>query len=264
MDRLENDLEKAFQNITAVVLGKKLCNYQDYGAWLTENVSTNEYGESVLSGKKIYLPPFDFYRDIKHNILTIDEAYNIQGKKQLSGSELDSLTFSNAKKSLQKLSTTTPNTIYGENSNMSECDFYYNSHYCYKGCALNRCKYSLYSFWPRQSSYTIGCYYTFSSEFCIKCYNSENLTRCFEMSDCANCTDSIFCHNCENLNNCMFCFNVKAKRYAIANVEVGKEKYVEIRKKVLDEITNRLEKTKSLAINIFNLGSINAVKSESA
>jgi hypothetical protein len=51
----------------------------------------------------------------------------------------------------------------------------------------------------------------------------------------------------------MFCFNVKAKKYAIANVEVGKEKYMAIRKKVLDELTNRLEKEKRLDLNIFNL-----------
>ncbi|VVC04181.1 Uncharacterised protein [Candidatus Bilamarchaeum dharawalense] len=252
--KLEADLEKTFQTITSVVLGKKLGNFRDYEKWLTENVSTNEYGESVMSREKIYLPPFDFYRDIKHNILTIEEGYDIQGKKQLSPADLEQLNLSNAKNTLQKLSTVTPNTKYGECSNLIDCDFYYSSHYCYKSVAMVRSKYCYYCFWPRQSDYSIGTFYTFSSQFCIKCYNSENLNRCFEMSDCTNCTDSLFCHNCENLNNCMFCFNVKAKRYAICNVEVGRDRYMEIKQMVLGYIHKELEQTKGLKLNIFNVG----------
>ncbi len=247
-------LEKSFQSITAVIFGKSLTGFRDYEKWAMENVSTNEYGKSIMSGEKIYLPPFDFYRDIKHNILTIEEGYDIQGKKQLSSAELDSLTFANAKSKLQKISTVTPNTEYGENSNMTDCDFYYSSHNSYNCVALVRSKACFYSFWPRQSSYTIGCYYTFSSQFCIKCYNSENLTRCFEMSDCTNCSDSMFCHNCENVQDSMFCFNAKNLRNAIGNVPLPLEKYKEIKRAVLTSITSSLEKTHQLDWNIFNLG----------
>jgi hypothetical protein len=251
---VEGDLEKAFQSITSVVLGKKLCDYKTYEEWLSKDVTKNEYGTSLISGKKIYLPPFDFYRDIKRNLLTIEEAYNIQGKKQLSNEELETLSFSNAKTMLQKLSTTTPNTQYGECSNLIDCDFYYSSHLSYKCVALVRSKYCFYCFWPRQSTYSIGCFYTFSSQFCIKCYNSENLNRCFEMSDCTNCTDSMFCHNCENLTNCMFCFNTKSKKYAIANVELPPETYRKIKAMVLDWVHEELTKKKALQMNIFDLG----------
>jgi hypothetical protein len=251
---VEDKLENAFQTITSVVLGTKLCGYRNYEKWLTRNVTNNEYGESLMSGKRIYLPPFDFYRDTKHNILTIEEAYGTQGKRQLTNEELEKLTFSNAKTMLKKLATTTPNTQYGENSNLIDCDFYYSSHFSYRCVALVKSKYCFYCFWPRQSIYSIGCFYTFSSQFCIKCYNSENLNRCFEMSDCSNCTDSMFCHNCENLNDCMFCFNVKSKRYAIANVEVGREGYLRIKQIVLGDIAKKLERNKELEFGVFNIG----------
>ncbi|MFH1222644.1 MAG: hypothetical protein V1492_06195 [Candidatus Micrarchaeota archaeon] len=249
-----DELEKAFQTITSIILGKKLVGYKDYETWLAKNVTTGDYGKSLISGEKIYLPPFDFYRDIKHNILTIEEAYDTQGKKQLSSAELDSLSFSNAKKLLQKLSTTTPNTKYGENSDLIDCDFYYTSHHGYKCVALNRSKYCLCSFWPRQSEYIVGCYYVFSSQFCIKCYNSEGLVRCFELSDCSNCTDSLFCHNCENVHDCMFCFNVKNLRYAVANVVLPQEKYRKIKEIVLKQVVSELESKKDLKWNIYNIG----------
>jgi hypothetical protein len=52
----------------------------------------------------------------------------------------------------------------------------------------------------------------------------------------------------------MFCFNTKSKRYAIANVEIGREKYLKIKQTVLGELVSKLEKNKSLGISIFNLG----------
>ncbi|MFH0817693.1 MAG: hypothetical protein V1909_03600, partial [Candidatus Micrarchaeota archaeon] len=86
------------------------------------------------------------------------------------------------------------------------------------------------------------------------CYNSVKLTRCFEMDSCRSCSDSYFSHNCEGLSNCMFCFNAKSLRYAIGNVEVGREQYMKIKKRVLDEIVKKLEKDKNLDLDIYNIG----------
>lgn len=62
------------------------------------------------------------------------------------------------------------------------------------------------------------------------------------------------CHNIEDCQECMFCFNVKSLRYAIGNVEVGKERYLKIKRMVLDEISKKLEKDKNLGISIYNIG----------
>lgn len=247
------EFEKAFQTITGVVLGKKLEGYKDYQNWLSRGILGQEEAKSSISGKPIYLPPFSFYSKLKSKLVTINEAYDIVGNKQLSEKELDLLLLSNASDILKNISTTTMDTEYGINTNVAESSLYYASHTCFRGIGLNRSKCSLYSFWPRFSEYTLGCYYLFSSQFCIKCYNSENLTRCFEMSDCNNCTDSMFCHNSENLSNCMFCFNVKSKKYAICNVELPHEKYKEIKSMVLAYIYGELEKKKHLDLSIFNL-----------
>jgi len=74
------------------------------------------------------------------------------------------------------------------------------------------------------------------------------------MDNCRDSSDCLFCHNVENCGNCLFCFNVKAKHYAIGNVEVGKEKYEEIKKMVLEEISKKLEKEKNLDLDIYSLG----------
>ena len=90
--------------------------------------------------------------------------------------------------------------------------------------------------------------------YSINCYHSVKLTRCFEMDNCRDCADSMFCHNCEALSNCMFCFNIKSKRYAIGNVEVGREPFMRIKKMVLDELVSKLERDKKFDVSIYNLG----------
>jgi len=248
-----DEFEKNFQTITGIVLGKKLAKHQDYEAWLNRYVMTSDSEKSKISDQIVQLPPYQFYRDIRKNVVTIEEGYELIGKKQLSESQLDQLTLANAKTVLKEISTTTPDTQYGTNSNVVECPLYYNSHSCYKSPALNKARGCLYSFWPRYSEYLVGCYYTFSSKYCVKCYTSQDLTRCFEVSDSNNCTDCYFCHNCENLSNCMFCFNIKAKRYAICNVEVGQEAYNRMKKIVLEQLVERIEQEKDLKLSIYNL-----------
>jgi hypothetical protein len=100
-----------------------------------------------------------------------------------------------------------------------------------------------------------GCDWPIHSKFCIKCYNSDTLSSCMEMDSCTSCTDCHYCHNCEGLTSCMFCFNAKSLRYAIGNVEVGREKYLKIREMALAEITRRVEKSGTPGFDIFSIGS---------
>jgi len=52
----------------------------------------------------------------------------------------------------------------------------------------------------------------------------------------------------------MFCFNAKNLRYAVGNVEVGRERFMEMKKKLLGEIARELEGKKGLRWGIYNIG----------
>lgn len=51
----------------------------------------------------------------------------------------------------------------------------------------------------------------------------------------------------------MFCFNAKNLTYAIGNVELPKEDYLKIKKRVLDEIITALERDAKCGLDVFNL-----------
>ncbi|MFA6531017.1 MAG: hypothetical protein WCT31_04760, partial [Candidatus Micrarchaeia archaeon] len=82
----------------------------------------------------------------------------------------------------------------------------------------------------------------FDSEFSMKCYDSVKLTRCFEVDGGRGCSDTYFSHNVEGLQNCAFCFNAKSKQYSVGNSEVGRERFMEVKKMVQEWVLEELEK----------------------
>ncbi len=249
-----DEYEKAFQSIASVVLGRKLAGYRDYEVWLTRGINGMTEVRSAMSGKRTYLPLFSFYDAIRHRLLTEDEAYGTAGKRHLSEEEVRGLSLANATQALKGISITTSETSMGTCSRIKECGVYFDSSACFRSSLVAMSKYAIYTFWPRNSEYVLGCNYVFSCSFCARCFNSENLARCFEVSDSANCSDCYFCYNCDSLQDCMFCFNAKAKKYAIGNVQLPPEQYRKIKGLLLAQMADELEKNKSLKWGVFSIG----------
>lgn len=47
---------------------------------------------------------------------------------------------------------------------------------------------------------------------------------------------------------------MKNLKYAVGNVEVGRKRFMEMKKRMLGEITRELEEKKSLRFSIYNIG----------
>lgn len=249
---MNKEIEEWFQKTSEILFGERLTGLQDYETWLSTNVEPTLETVSTISKKPIYVPPVLYYKEILNNLVTIEESLEL-GENNISEQEVEQLNLSNASELLKEIKTISSDVVFGKNTGIEICAAYIDSHYCFKSSFVGRDKYVAYCFWPRQSEYVFGSELLFSSKFCINCYYSSNLTRCFELDNCDKCTDCYFCHNCENLDNCMFCFNTKAKRYAIGNVEVGKEEYFRIKKLLLNDIHKKLHEKKRFDKNIYDL-----------
>ena len=246
-------LNVAFNRTSEILLGKRLTNLQSYRDWLLEYVGESVRTKSAVSDKTIYVPDILFFKAIKKNMVTLEESIEL-AKKQISESDARSITLSNASEKLEDVKFVTSDVMLGQNLDLRETSTCMHAQHCLDGYWYIYSKCDAYCAWPRETEYSFGCYFLFASKFCMKCHNSVALTRCFEVSDSTNCTDCYFCHNCEALSNCMFCFNVKSMRYAIGNVEVGREKFMEIKTRLLGQVADELEKNKRLDISIYNFG----------
>lgn len=249
----KDEIEEGFQTTTGILLGKKLPNLPAYRNWLLEYVGSTLRMKSAVSDKTVYAPDIPFFAAVKNRMVTLEESLEM-GKKQVSAEDAKGLTLSNAAEKLAGIDYVTSDVMLGQNMDLRETSTCMHAQHCLEGYWNIYAKCDAYCAWPRETEYSFGCFYLFASKFCIKCYNSVALTRCFEVSDSNNCSDCYFCHNCEGLSNAMFCFNAKSLRYAIGNVEVGREKFMEIKNQLIGQVADELEKNKRLDLSIYNFG----------
>lgn len=247
------EIERSFESVTKVVLGKGLKPLMSYGGWLQSHVDPVVKVKSAVSNRPVYVGGWPFFKAMLNNVATLDESFEL-GKRSLPLRDIEGMDLRNASEKLAPIKCTTPELALGRHFGIVECAAYISSSYCFRNTSSVDSKYSAYSLWPRESEHVYGSSFLFSSKFCLKCYNSSCLTRCLEVNHSKSCSDCLFCHNCENLSDCAFCFNAKNLRYAIGNVEVGRERYLPIKKKMLDEIVKKLERGKRLDTSIYNVG----------
>ncbi len=249
------EIEKNFETVASVILGKPVGQLQDYEEWLLSCSPEARIVEkkSVDSGKSVYSCSAPFFLDLGDRVVRVDEALK-RGQMKLGEKDVNSLSISNAPKLLSEISITTPEIVYGENFGTEECSAYGPTQQCFRTTTCWFCKHIAYSYWTRTSNNCFGCSLVTDCSFCIKCYNSTKLLRCLEVDTSNSCADCLFCHNCENLSNCMFCFNVKNLRYAVGNQVVGKEEYLRIRGILCSNILESLEKKKKFDLSIYNIG----------
>jgi hypothetical protein len=249
----QREVEKSFSDTSALLLGRKLTGMQPYMGWLFSHVRTPFSHNSAKSGKPILVYPLKTHEAWAEGAVSLEEAWEM-GRRSISAAQAESLQLETAKDALKEISYSTSDLVRGKNISVEECVNYFDCNGCFGGAGFYAEKMCACSFYTRECEAVFGCDLLFYSNFCIKCYHSSNLTRCFEVSDSKSSSGCYFCHNCENVHDSMFCFNAKSLRYAIGNVEIGKEAYGRIKKLVQEQIVQDLEKGKNLGISIYNIG----------
>ena len=92
-------------------------------------------------------------------------------------------------------------------------------------------------------SHCIDCSYCSGCSYCTDCSGCSHCTdcpHCSHCSDCSHCTDCFGCSGCTDCfdcfdcSDCFNCRNVKGLKYAICNMEVGKEAYFNKMKELKD------------------------------
>jgi hypothetical protein len=242
-----------------------LTGVEEYENWLTRHVTKNHSKKSVVSEKKVYLldgKTFEtqesngfspVYTEAEKCYINITEAPEL-GNKKLEISEIENLAMESIGQEIKKIRYTCFEIRQGPEYGPENVHIYLWSSNCHEGSYYSYSKNCAYCFFPRECENCFGSQQLYQSSFSIKCYGSTKLIRCFEVAESNNCRDCYFCYNSENLEECMFCFNTKSKKYAVGNVEIGKEAYLKLKRTIIDKIANSLEKNKTLKWDIYNIG----------
>ncbi|MCX6769134.1 MAG: hypothetical protein NT051_00435 [Candidatus Micrarchaeota archaeon] len=253
----KSKIETAFSSTTKLLFGTELSGIDNYKAYLTRHTGKFASEKSALSGKPILKVDYGGNFLIPQSRLaTHAECRAIGALVSIDEESAESLTLESAHEILCSIAYFTTEHYVSTNLNIIECPVMGYCANCYRSAPAVSAKECGYSFWPRHSDHCFGFNVIFASSFCINCYHSVKLSRCFEVDSSRDCADSYFCHNCENVQNGIFCFNAKNLRYAVGNVEVGREKYLQVKGALLRRIVPALESGKDPGLDIFNIACI--------
>jgi len=252
----KEEVEREFSKTAKLVLGAELHGIDNYREWLLEHTHTLQRLKSAASGKEVLFLPFvvALPQLPGNRLLTMEEALWLGEHSAIEKDEAGKLSMANAHECLGAIGFFPIEFWEGKNTFITDCYMSLYSSYCYLTSAMVEAKYCACGMWPRTSEHCFGFDSLLDSSFCIKCYSSTKLQRSFECDSCNNSSDCYFCHNVENCHDCLFCFNVKNLKYAVGNVEVGREEYARIKKLVLSEIAEKVTKDKKLGMSIYDIG----------
>jgi hypothetical protein len=247
-------IDSAFSETLEIIFGRKMeLGMDECSKWLMRDTHARASTPSAASGENVLMRNYAAYFALPRNrMLKFSEAERMDAALSPEGAE--NLSLANAHECIGKIAFFTSEYEAGTNLNIIECATVSDSMNCYRAEPAVFSKYCAYSFWPRSSTHAFGCDALLSGDFCVKCGNSVKLVRCFEMDSCRDCSDSYYCHNAENVRESMFCFNSKNRKYAVGNMEIGKEKYMPLKKSLLEQLADELESKKSIKRSVFNIG----------
>lgn len=245
-------LDETFATTTKILFGRPLSPMARYTQWLLKRIAPIESVPSAIGSGKVHIPAYSFFGFIPKTRAVSEEHAPEAGARMVN--ELgESATLASLLPELKKMAFFVP--TFAERRNLGV-----ENTVCYLDCVNVEnsfdpfeTKHSAFVFQTLRCENIYGCYYAISTNFCIHCYNAVNLQRCFEVDTGKNCVDSMFCHNVEGLQDCLFCFNVKNKRFAIGNVEVGREKYLQIKQQLLEKIGRELEANAEVSFDIYSV-----------
>ena len=118
---------------------------------------------------------------------------------------------------------------------------------------LIKSKYIAYSYLLQNSEYTFGATSSGQCAYIIRCFYNNSLTRCFECSTSVKSSDCYFSYNLIGCSDCLFSFNLRAKRNMIGNIQMPKDRYNEIKSKLISEIADELKEKKMCKVSILDL-----------
>ena len=247
-------IETAWRTTARIVLGEEIGGLTANRQYLSQKIRRTETIRTIYGNEVYYGDLFFFPAVPKNRMLTYEEATELS-KLCLNENDLQSLE--NIFDNLGKIAFFRINFEGGNIANNTKTATAYNSINAYEVLDSTGSKNNAFCTMALESSHCFGSYRAVHCDFCIACHNCTNISRCLEMDCCTNCRDSMFCHNCENISDSMFCFNAKNLRYAIGNIEVGREKYLAAKQAVLAQLRTRIKTADKTPVKgIYEIGTL--------
>ncbi len=245
-------LDKEWRTLCRMILGGEVGGLGEYSEWLSGLNDPLFTRASSLSGKPAVFSNGEYCEGSR--AIRMDEADFMKKSEPISINDMkdiDSLVFA-----VQERAHYCGNIVIGNSKFIESSSEISDSFYVYKSVRISGCKNVAHSQWMRLSEGIFGTNEGGETKHCLRCGIVYRNQRDFEAWICGNTADSYYSYGLEDCRDCIFCFNLIGKSNCIGNVALPRDKYADIKKKLLSELREKLAKEKTLPslIEIVNQG----------
>ena len=243
------DLNGAFEATSKIIFGRSLGTLDEFETYLSQAV-VGRVQASAFSRRPLFITS-DRYAPGSRFLDYASELgeYSRLGKpldiNQVK--DIDSLMAA-----VSELMVYSGNKVLGNSQEVQLSDNVFDSMGVLHSSMVTKGRYIAHSYMMRESEFAFGSTDSGNCSNIIRCFNNYELKRCFEC--CYTLTaDSYFCFNVIDCADCMFTFNVRSKRNMIGNIQLEKARYLELKKKLVDEMAAELAQKKRLGFSIIDM-----------
>ena len=240
--QLERQLQKGWDGTCKVLFGRELEGaLSDYEAYLARFVTPTAKRKSHISGKEVTLASDSYPKNAR--FVSAEEA--MQNRKyELSINDIKDIdTLLGA---LSEKCEYSGNRHLGNTAFVDSSDIIADSQYIYGSSKIERCSNVAKSNMIRDGSkYAFGCQWFAKSEFMVQVHGAHTVKRAFESYYVTNGSDTYFCYSCVGCHDLLFSLGQRNASYRIGNRQMQKGEYAELKKKLLSEVADELERKKS-------------------
>jgi hypothetical protein len=239
MGKLDTD----FKHTCKLLFGEEIGELSDFGQYFKEGMFPSKSMRSMVSGKSVM----------------VSSPYYPDGAKYVSQDEVGKLTspafsineikdIDSMFRAAQENAVFCGNKMFGKNANVEEVDNCADCIDVFHSHNITNTKYAAYSSIGRDSDSIYGVHFFKNVSHSLSCMHClvRGTTRCFECHCTSGISDSYYTLNCSGCSNCIFCFNLRSKSYMIGNLQLSKERYLELRKNLVTEMADILRKDKKI------------------
>jgi len=243
-------VNKAWKSTTAVLFGSPMGELSEYEQYL-KGAAIGQTVESGLSGRKLWVASEQYDRKARFFDYNLEQAgfakiaaqpFDINRIK-----DIDSLV-----ETLKERFVYSGNKTLGNSKMVEHSDAVVDSNCVLNSSIVVRSEYVAYSYLLRENKHTFGSTSSGQSSHIVRCFYNNSLNRCFECSASVACSDCYFSYNLMDCTDCMFAFHVRAKRYLVGNVQLGRDEYIQLKAKLVGEMAGQLRSKKQFDLSIID------------
>jgi hypothetical protein len=229
-------MDKAFRETCRILFGGEIGGLDGYSEYLGEYTLPHYCGKSCISGKEV-ITTLEYPKGAR--LVSQDEVGNLEFKRVDTNKikDIDSLL-----EAVKENVVYCGNRRFGKNLNVGRSDNIVNSQNILNSQSVFHSKFCAYASLSRECDHCFGLFAHPFARFSMRCVWGMDITRCFEGYYCNNSSDCLFSYNMGGCAGTLFSFNLRNARNTIGNVELAKDKYLELKGKLMGEVLGELEK----------------------